>query len=140
MKLMKTFLLLVALNVCGNVALPARAADAPTFARKSAIKDVSVAEAEKLVQQTNVVVLDVRTPKEFKDGHIRGATNVNFYESSFRSQLQALDKSKPYLVHCAVGGRSGKAVKTMQELGFTNIYHLEAGMKGWENAKKPVVR
>ena len=108
--------------------------------RKSAVKDISVSEAEKLVQVTNVVVLDVRTPKEFKEGHIRGATNVNFYDRSFSAQLQSLDKSRPYLVHCAVGGRSGKAVKTMQELGFTNLYHMDAGMKGWENAKKPVVR
>ena len=140
MKLMRTFLLLVALGVWVNGTLPMRAADAPAVARKSALKGVSVSEAEKLAQNTNVVVLDVRTPREFKAGHIRGATNVNFYDRSFRAQLQSLDKSRPYLVHCAVGGRSGKAVKTMQEIGFTNVYHLEAGMKGWENAKKPVVR
>lgn len=136
---MKTFILMLGLALATVTIGPVRAANVAAR-QQPVIKDVSVAEAEKIIQETNVVVLDVRTPNEFRAGHIRGATNVNFYDRSFREQLQSLDKSRKYLVHCAVGGRSAKAVKSMQELGFTNIYHLEAGMKGWENAKKPVVR
>ena len=118
------------------------AADKPKAAARqpAAIKDVSVAEAARLARDTNVVVLDVRTPREFKAGHIAGATNLNFNDRSFHNQLGALDKTRPYLVHCAVGGRSGQAVKTMQSMGFTNIFHLEAGMKGWEKEGQPVVK
>ena len=53
-----------------------------------------------------VVVLDVRTPKEFKEGHIPGATNIDFTTPDFEKRIGKLDKSKTYLVHCASGGRS----------------------------------
>lgn len=139
---MKKTLILIGVCLSTLLVTPAPAADGKTLASKTEqrVKDVTVAEAEKLVQNTNVVVLDVRTPGEFKEGHIHGATNVNFYDRSFREALQGLDKSRPYVVHCAVGGRSSKAVKTMEDLGFTNIFHLEAGIKGWEKARKPVER
>ena len=112
----------------------------PSAASKAVIREVDPAAAEKLVSDSKVVVLDVRTPKEFREGHIKGATNLNFYARTFEQELAALDKSRPYLVHCAVGGRSSKAVKKMEQLGFTNIYHLEPGMKGWEKAGKPTVK
>ena len=93
-------------------------------------------QAEKLLSTNKqVIVLDVRTPEEFKSSHIHGATNVDFYQD-FERNLAKLDKSKPYLVHCAVGGRSAKVRDRMKQLSFKSIYHLEGGIKAWEKAGK----
>jgi rhodanese-related sulfurtransferase len=101
-------------------------------------KNIGVDQFDKLRQQTNAVVLDVRTPKEFAAGHIPGAVNIDWNGADFASKAAALDKSKTYLVHCAVGGRSAKASDKMTAIQFTNVYNLEGGMKAWENAGKPV--
>jgi phage shock protein E len=101
-------------------------------------KNIGVDQFDKLRQQTNTVVLDVRTPKEFAAGHIAGATNIDWNAPDFPSKAAALDKSKTYLVHCAIGGRSAKASDKMAALQFTNVYNLEGGMKAWEKAGKPV--
>jgi phage shock protein E len=108
----------------------------------SAIKNIEVEEAEELLQENeNVVVLDVRTPKEYSEGHIAGAKNLNFNDrKNFQEQLAGLDKEQTYLVHCAVGGRSAQAREMMKELNFQNVYHLEGGFKAWEKAGKPVER
>jgi rhodanese-related sulfurtransferase len=105
---------------------------------QSKFKNIGVDQFDKLRQQTNVVVLDVRTPKEFAAGHIPGAVNVDWNAADFATKAAALDPSKTYLVHCAVGGRSAKASDKMAALQFTNVYNLEGGMKAWEKAGKPV--
>ena len=101
-------------------------------------KNVGVDQFDKLRQQTNAVVLDVLTPKEFAAGRIPGAVNIDWNAADFGKKVAALDKSKTYLVHCAVGGRSAKASDKMTALQFTNVYNLEGGMKAWEKAGKPV--
>ncbi len=103
------------------------------------VKNVSVSEAEKLIQEGKVTVVDVRTPEEFKEGHIAGAKNVNVMDKkSFEPQLAELDKDKPVLVHCQAGGRSSRSLPTLEKLGFTKVYHLNEGFAAWEKAGKPV--
>lgn len=109
--------------------------------RAEEMKNVTVAEAAKLVQEKKVTVLDVRTAGEFKDGHIEGAKNIDFTQTeSFKAALKELDKKQPYLVHCQAGGRSGMSMKVFKELGFENILHLEEGFGGWEDAKQPIAK
>ena len=88
----------------------------------------------------NLVVLDVRTPEEFADGHIDGAININFYDDNFREQLEALDKSVPYLLHCRSGNRSNKALKIMRALGFQKVIHLDGGILAWNEAGLPLTQ
>jgi rhodanese-related sulfurtransferase len=103
------------------------------------IKNVSPDEAEKaLKEQKNVVVLDVRTPEEFKAGHIAGAKNIDFQAPDFAKQIGGLDKSKTYLVHCGGGGRSTRSLDVFKEQKFSSILHLDKGFKAWETAGKPV--
>ena len=102
-------------------------------------KNIGVEEFDKLRKQTNAtVVLDVRTPREFAGGHILGATNIDWNAGDFERRVARLDRSKTYLVHCAVGGRSAKAAEKLMSLQFTNVYNLEGGMKAWEKAGKPL--
>ena len=99
---------------------------------------IKSAEAAKLVAAGNITVVDVRTPEEFKEGHIKGAKNIDIASKDFEAQLAKLDKTKPVLVHCQAGGRSTRALPTFEKLGFTNVTHLDDGFGGWEAAGKPV--
>ena len=102
-------------------------------------KNISIDEAAKMVaKDTNVVVLDIRTPAEFKSGHIKGATNINFNDKEFSEKISKLDKSKTYIIHCAAGGRSGKACAQIKTLDFQNMLHMNEGFNAWTKAGKPV--
>ena len=102
-------------------------------------KNISVDEAAKLVKSdTNVVVLDIRTPGEFQAGHIKGATNINFNDKDFSKRISALDKSKTYIIHCASGGRSGRACEQIKTLDFKNMLHMNEGFNKWKEAGKPM--
>lgn len=77
-------------------------------------------------------ILDVRTDKEYAQGKIKGARQLNFYGDDFSSALKQMDKEKTYYIYCAVGGRSGKAASKMLAMGFKNIYDLDGGMTAWK--------
>lgn len=104
------------------------------FSAESPVKNVDVAQFEKLRKEPNAVVLDVRTKKEFEAGHIPGATNLDVNAPDFEQQVSKLDKNKTYLVHCAAGRRSLKAANKMAELKFRNLVNLEGGYTAWEKA------
>lgn len=106
------------------------AADAP--------KHVKAEDAFKLIAAGGVVIVDVRTSDEFKDGHLKGAKNIDIMGDEFEAQLAKLDKTQPTLVHCQAGGRSMRALKVFQKLGFEKLIHLDEGFAGWEAAGKPV--
>jgi rhodanese-related sulfurtransferase len=102
----------------------------------SPITEVTIDQAQRLVQQRagqkDFVVLDVRTPGEFSEGHLAGAMNVDLLAPDFAARLSALDRGKIYLVYCRTGNRSTKAVHTMEQLGFRSVYHMVSGIIGWE--------
>lgn len=85
-------------------------------------------------------VLDVRTPGEWSEGIIEGATMANIYDADFEEKLKTLDKEKPVAVYCKVGGRSGQAMAKMHEMGFKEVYNLKGGMDAWKGAGKPTVK
>ena len=112
-------------------AFAAVAADAP------AVKRVDVAEFDKLRQAKTNVILDVRSEREFKAGHLPGAINIDVNSSDFAKKVAELDKSKTYLVHCQSGRRSANACEKLGKAGFTSLFDLAPGFKGWTNAAKP---
>ena len=103
-------------------------------------KHVKADEAAKIIANGKVAVIDVRTPDEFKEGHIQGAKNIDIMSKDFETQLGKLDRTQPTLVHCQAGGRSTRALKVFEKLGFTNLIHLDDGFGGWEAAGKPVAK
>lgn len=129
---MKTLLLtLLALLILAGCQEPASEVE---------FRDVSAQEAADLIaSQSDLVILDIRTPEEFAAGHIKDAMLINFHGESFTAEIAKLDRTKPYLMHCASGGRSGQAMKTFKELDFTNIYHLNVGFRGWKSSGQSVV-
>jgi phage shock protein E len=102
-------------------------------------RNITVEDAAKMLKaDTNIVVLDVRTPAEFKEGHIKGATNINFQDKEFAKKVAALDKSKTYIIHCQAGGRSGRACEQIKTLDFKNMHHMNQGFGAWSKAGQPV--
>ena len=113
----------------------ARAADAQKpAAEKKAFQSVDVTGFEKLRADRKNVVLDVRTPKEFEEGHIPGAVNLDVNAPDFTEKIAKLDKRQTYLVHCAAGRRSARACDKMSKLDFPKLYNLEGGFRAWEKA------
>jgi len=88
---------------------------------------------EQLNNDSNAVILDVRTEDEFNEGMIPGAVNIDIYKGQgFIYAIEELDKSKNYYVYCRSGGRSGQACSIMNQLGFENAYNLLGGIMNWE--------
>ncbi len=83
---------------------------------------------EQLKVTENAVLLDVRTRAEFDQQKINGALNIDFYNPSFRSEIEKLDKEKAYFVYCRSGNRSGQACHLMSKQGFTKLYNLSGGI------------
>lgn len=87
---------------------------------------------EKLMQDEDAVILDVRTPAEWSEGIIPNALQIDIYRGQgFIYDVDALDKSKNYYVYCKAGGRSAQACSIMNELGFENTYNLLGGFMEW---------
>jgi rhodanese-related sulfurtransferase len=95
-------------------------------------------QAQKLIAEKKVIVLDLRTPNEFRTGRIAGATNIDFTAADFEARIDRLDTNKTYLVHCASGGRSTHSLPVFQKHHFNAIYHLDGGIKGWAKAGLPL--
>ena len=101
-------------------------------ARKiSAIHNVRPADAEKLLAEGGVLLLDVRTTQEYQDGHIPNARLMPITEFSKRLNELPSDKTQPILVYCAAGVRSSQAAKILARNGFKDIYNLTGGIRAW---------
>jgi rhodanese-related sulfurtransferase len=97
------------------------------------------AAATIIADESNEVILDIRTPEEFDQGIIEGALNIDFYEPTFASDLDALDKDAHYVVYCRSGNRSGQARSTFADLGFTDVTEIDGGIANWYETGLPVV-
>ncbi len=103
-------------------------------------KDISVTDAAALLQNPpqGLTIVDVRTPAEFREGHLAGAVNMDFFGASFDSQILSLPKDKPILLYCRTGNRSAGAYDSMQKEGLTNILHMNEGITAWQKAGLPL--
>lgn len=101
------------------------------------IQTINAEQFNKLLVLDEIQLVDVRTPEEFKTGHIKDAENIDYNNENFKSKISSLDKSKPVLVYCRSGKRSANAAEIMKELGFTKIVSLDGGMISWEAANLP---
>ncbi len=96
------------------------------------INVISQKKFKSQMNKENVVILDVRTPEEYKAGYIPGAILINYKDSTFAQKVNDLDKNKHYLVYCKTGNRSNQAVQYMLSNGFTKVQQLENGYSKWK--------
>ena len=111
-----------------------------TDAQKSSTTEYTPQQFAATADKDKFILLDVRTPDEWNAGHLKDAVHFDWYADDFKERVAKLDKSKPVLVYCAAGGRSGKAQDVMQDLGFKRVVNLEGGYNAWTAAGLPVVK
>ncbi|MBP7738821.1 MAG: rhodanese-like domain-containing protein [Spirochaetes bacterium] len=99
------------------------------------IRQIGPNEASELIRSNagnrNFVILDIRTPGEYREGHIANSVLLDYHSPDFREGLKALDRNRTYFVYCRSGNRTGRAVDIMKDLGFTRIYELRGGIRSW---------
>ena len=125
---MKTFLALLAL-IAVSVSLCLAAGTI----------DITSTEAKALLAKNKqVVLLDVRTPEEFRQAHLRGALLIPLAE--LQKRVSEIPRDRPLLVYCAVGARSSTAAAILASKGHREIYHMSDGLVGWYKQGFPIVR
>lgn len=111
---------------------------------KQIVKTINSVESAEMIKKNlknkNFVILDVRTPEEYADGHLANATNIDFKATDFAEKVGKLDKSKTYLVYCRSGHRSASAIEIMKTQSFQTLYNLDGGITQWTMDKNPVVK
>ena len=114
--------------------------NAPAGAAQTAVNEkLSVADFDQKLNATpGAVLVDVRTPAEYAEGHLKGAANTDFTAGDFEEKIGRLDKSKPVFIYCLSGGRSSSAAEKMKAMGFTAVYNMDGGIMKWRSANKPV--
>lgn len=110
----------------------------PMLSRSAAgISVLSVTEAVMLMSRKSALVLDVREPDEFAQGHLQGARNVPLSQLSARLKELEKFRDKPVLVVCERGRRANTAAKLLKAQNFTALNVLKGGMQAWIEAKMP---
>lgn len=96
---------------------------------------LNATEVKQLItSEQEVVVLDVRTPSEFQDGHLEGAVNIDYTSPDFEQEIAKLDTAATYLLYCKSGNRSNKATAVMKRKNFNNIYNATVGFDALQSA------
>lgn len=103
-------------------------------------KEVTASEAEQILKNTNPIILDVRTPAEYRQGHIEGAQLLPV--QVFQRYMDKLSSYKNHdvFIYCATGNRSTVASRLLIENGFNKIYNLRYGISDWSKKGFPIVQ
>jgi rhodanese-related sulfurtransferase len=112
---------------------------------KASIENLTAEQVAQEIAGGDVLVVDIREPEERRtNGAIAGSVSaprgmLEFYaDPTSAYHKEGFDPARRVILHCASGGRSALAVKTLQELGYSNIAHLDKGFNGWKEQGHPV--
>jgi rhodanese-related sulfurtransferase len=86
------------------------------------------------------ILIDVRTADEYKEGHIKNAINIDYYNNQFSVIMSSYPKDAPIYLYCRSGNRSGKAATLLKEQGFTNVFDLAGGFNAWTDQNFPFIK
>lgn len=95
------------------------------------ITQLSTEEFKSKIQNKKIQLVDVRTPNEFKQGHIKKAINIDFFSGKFNVDFDKLNKEQAVYVYCRSGGRSRQTANKLAKKGFIEIYDLKGGFLRW---------
>ena len=126
---------------CGKP-LPEAPVAPPEAVLPASYQQLSPDAVQQLIASSSALgILDVRDEAEMRNGNgwIANAQSCPYF-SDYRARLQKLDRSQPWLVYCAIGGRAEYTAATMAELGFQHVARLKGGFEAWRAAGKPVAR
>ena len=83
------------------------------------------------IQESDYILVDVRTIEEYESGHIQDAINFDFYSKSFQNDILSLEKSTSIVLYCRTQNRSTKTANYLKENGYKEITVLEGGITSW---------
>ena len=92
---------------------------------------------DKILNDTDIIILDVRTSEEINTGYIPNSTFIDYYDKDFENKINLIDRSRKIYTLCKSGGRSVKAAEILSKNGFQNVYNLEGGFMRWKANKMP---
>ena len=92
--------------------------------------DIGLEELKQL-QKEGAVIIDVRSPQEYREGHIDGAISIPEYDIKKEAEKRIINKNKDIVVYCSSGGRSKKAQKQLRKLGYSQVYNLYNGLTNY---------
>jgi phage shock protein E len=117
------------------------ACGATGVAEATGLRTVVASDAEAVIAAggEDLVVLDIRTPEEFAEGHIDGALNIDFYAPDFADRLAELDPDARYVMYCRSDNRTGQTMPMLEELGFGDVAEVDGGVVAWAEAGLPLV-
>lgn len=108
---------------------------------KASIKEVSVDEVKKLIDnKEKIILLDVRDKEEFETGYIPGAINLSRGLLEFKISTMIPDKNAVIIVYCGIDLRGPLAARTLNELGYKNAVNIIGGLKAWKAAGYPIAK
>ena len=124
--------LVLALTLCFGCSSP------ETETPEQIIEDITAEEASELILENegnpDFMIIDVRTPSEYADGHIENSVLVDFNADDFEQKIGEFDRDGKYLVYCRSGNRSSRALSVMEDLGFKEVYNMLGGIGAWTAA------
>jgi len=94
--------------------------------------NINAREFEDKIRQSESIILDVRTPSEYKEEHIPNSKNIDVKDNVFLEKIKTLNPTDTYFVYCRSGVRSANACSIMTSLGFEKLYNLSGGIMTWK--------
>lgn len=142
--LMRRFLLLLTLSLaaCKPAAPPVVATEPPAIILPASARELTPTEAAAwMAANPEALILDLRMPEEItREGKLPGSQNHDFLQDTTQEHLATLDRTRPCLLYCALGGRSAQTAVQMHHLGFTQIMILKGGLNAWLKEGRSVLK
>jgi len=111
---------------------------------KSEIENLRVNQVKQEMERGAALIIDIRDSVERAQGAIPGSEHVTrgmlefIADPSLPVYKEFFQPDSRIILHCASGGRSALAAKTLKDMGYTNVAHLETGFRGWAEAGAPI--
>jgi rhodanese-related sulfurtransferase len=107
--------------------------------RLSQVKAVSPGEATRLLNHENAIMIDMRSDKDYRDGHIVNAVNVPDGKGDIPANLSK-QRERPVIVYCRRGQQSTAICNKLSKQGFKSVYNLQGGVLAWQKAELPLTK
>ena len=105
--------------------------------RLSKVKAVSPAEATRLLNHENAIMIDMRSDKDYRDGHIVNAVQMSDGKGDIPATLNK-HRERPVIVYCQRGQQSTAVCNSLSKQGFESVYNLQGGVLAWQKAELPL--
>lgn len=98
------------------------------FYRNIDDKEINYKKAKEILNKTNGILLDVRSPQEYNEEHLQGAININLYNLKNEVTQKIPNKNTTIVTYCSCGIRSKRAKEILEDIGYTEVYNLKEGL------------